>query len=84
MAKAHTYAARVEDWDRFFEAFLTYKEAAGIVSSATALLAICDLVEAHLATLETQAHDASGTARSADAGVPAAGEAPETGPTDLG
>ena len=43
------YAARLEDFDCFFEGFLQYKEAAGIVNSSTAFLAICEVMEAWLA-----------------------------------
>jgi hypothetical protein len=42
------YASKVEDFDRFFAVLLKYKEAAGIINSSTALLAICDIVETWL------------------------------------
>jgi len=45
----HRFAARVDDFDRFFDLLLSYKEAHNIVNSATALLAMCEIVEAHLA-----------------------------------
>jgi len=38
-------AARFEDFDRFFEMLLTYKEAAGILNTGTALLALTELAE---------------------------------------
>lgn len=42
-------AARLEDFDRFFDALLSYKEAAGIVNTGTALLAMTEIIEAWLA-----------------------------------
>jgi hypothetical protein len=48
-AKHQRFAARFEDWERFWDVLLTYKEAAGIKNTATALLAMCEIVEQHLA-----------------------------------
>jgi hypothetical protein len=42
-------AARFEDFDRFFDALLDFKEAAGILNTATAFLAMIDVIEAWLA-----------------------------------
>lgn len=42
-------AARYEDFDRFFETLLSYKEASGIVNTATAVGAMMDIVEAWMA-----------------------------------
>lgn len=42
-------AARCEDFDRFFEMLLQFKEAAGIVNTGTAVLAMMDIVEAWIA-----------------------------------
>jgi hypothetical protein len=51
------FAARIEDYERFFNALLDFKEAKQIMNSATAVLAICDLVEEYLAELATAADD---------------------------
>jgi hypothetical protein len=51
------FAARIEDYERFFNALLDFKEAKQIMNSATAVLAICDLVEEHLAELATADDD---------------------------
>ena len=47
--KAKRYAAQTEQFDRFVDRLMDFKEAAGIYNSATALLAILDIVEAWLA-----------------------------------
>lgn len=47
--KRARFAARLEDFDRFFELLLGFKEAKGIMNTATAILAICEIVEEHLA-----------------------------------
>jgi hypothetical protein len=39
-------AAQYADFDRFFETLLTFKEASGIVNSATAFMAMIEIVEA--------------------------------------
>lgn len=38
-------AARIEDFDRFFEVLLTYKESSHIINTATAFLSIIEIVE---------------------------------------
>lgn len=38
------FAARVEDFDKFFETLLDFKEASGIVSTSTAFLAMIEIV----------------------------------------
>ncbi len=48
--EAVRYAARLADFDRFFETLLKVKEAEGIVNSATAVLRMVEIVEAHLQT----------------------------------
>lgn len=47
--EALRYAARLADFDRFFEALLKCKEAEGIVNSATAVLRMVEIVEEYLA-----------------------------------
>ena len=42
-------ATRYEDFDRFFEMLLTYKEAAGIINTGTALMAMIEIIEAWIA-----------------------------------
>lgn len=39
------FAGRLEDFDHFFDTLLDFKEAAGIVNTATAFMAIIDIVE---------------------------------------
>jgi hypothetical protein len=51
--EAVRYAARLADFDRFFEALLKVKEVEGIVNSATAVLRMVEIVEAHLADEST-------------------------------
>ena len=51
--EALRYAARLADFDRFFEALLKVKEAEGIVNSATAVLRMVEIVEEHLQTATT-------------------------------
>jgi hypothetical protein len=46
--EALRYAARLADFDRFFEALLKVKEVEGIVNSATAVLRMVEIVEEHL------------------------------------
>lgn len=43
------YAAQIEQFDRFVDRLMDFKEAAGIYNSATAILAILDIVEEWLA-----------------------------------
>ncbi len=43
------YAARMADFESFFEALLKCKEAEGIVNSATAVLRMVEIVEGYLA-----------------------------------
>lgn len=47
--KGRYYAAQAEQFERFIERLMDFKEAAGIYNSATAILAILDIVEAWLA-----------------------------------
>jgi hypothetical protein len=42
------FAARYEDFDRFFETLLEFKEAQGIINTATAFTAMIEIVEAWL------------------------------------
>lgn len=42
------YAGRLDDFDRFIEMLLNFKEASGIYNSATAMLSIMEIVEAWL------------------------------------
>jgi len=42
-------AARIQDFNRFFDVLLTFKEAKGILNTGTALLAMLDIVEEWLA-----------------------------------
>ncbi len=48
-ATRHRFAGRLQEWDSFFEMLLTFKEAAGIVNTSTAFLAIIDIVEEWIA-----------------------------------
>jgi hypothetical protein len=45
-------AARYEDFDSFFETLLEFKEATGIVNTATAMGAMIEIVEQWLADQE--------------------------------
>ncbi len=54
-------AAPVEDFDRFFEMLLTFKEASGILNTGTAFRAMMDIVEAWIAEHIAAEHDASET-----------------------
>jgi hypothetical protein len=47
-AKRPRFAARFEEWERFWDVLLTFKEAEGIKNTATALLAMIEIVERHL------------------------------------
>ncbi len=47
--RAERYAAQVEQFDRFIDRLMDFKEAAGIYNSATAMLAILDIVDEWLA-----------------------------------
>lgn len=47
--KVHYWLAPLETFDRFFDALLDFKEAANIVNTGTAILAMMDIVEAWLA-----------------------------------
>lgn len=49
------FAARLAEFERFFEALLKCKEAEGIVNSATAMLRMVEIVEEYLADKEQQA-----------------------------
>lgn len=49
LAKHRRFAGRLEDFDQFFDTLLTFKEASGIVNSATAFVAIIEILEAWLA-----------------------------------
>lgn len=50
LGKVHgvRHAAPREEWERFFEMLLTFKEAAGIINSATALLRMVEVIEEYL------------------------------------
>jgi len=48
-SKKVRYAAQAEQFDRFVDKLMDFKEVAGIYNSATAILAILDIVEAWLA-----------------------------------
>lgn len=48
--KRTRYAAQVEQFDRFVDRLMDFKEASGIYNSATAILAILDMVEEWLAS----------------------------------
>jgi hypothetical protein len=50
-------AARVEEFDRFFEALLDFKEAANIVNTATAFMAMVEIVEEWLAEHNENEHE---------------------------
>ena len=52
------FAAKYEDFDRFFEALLSFKEATGIVNTATAFMALIELAEAYIAEHKQAEHDA--------------------------
>lgn len=67
--KGQRYAAQAEQFDRFVERLMDFKEAAGIYNSATAILAILDIVEAWLAQ---QAAEALGVDMEMSSGQPAA------------
>lgn len=49
------YVGRMEEFDRFIEGLLNFKEASGVYNSATAMLAIVEIVEAWLAEQANQA-----------------------------
>ena len=49
-AKHPRLLAPLEQFDRFFETLLSYKDAANILNSGTALLAMCDIVDDWLMT----------------------------------
>lgn len=54
------WLAQVETFDRFFDALLSFKEAANIVNTGTALLAMTEIVETWLAEQQKVEHDAAG------------------------
>lgn len=63
-ANRHRFAADVADWDRFFDGFLSFKEATGIYNSATAFKALIEIAATHVAQLEAEAAQAQADALS--------------------
>ena len=57
--KVHHWLAPVEEFDRFFGTLLDFKEAANIVNTGTAILAMTDIVEAWIAEHHEAEHDGS-------------------------
>lgn len=53
-AKKRQWVSRYDDFDRFFNVLLDYKEAANVVNTATALVLLCDLAEEWLAAQQAQ------------------------------
>ena len=52
------YAARLEDFERFFETLLRVKEVEGIINSATAVLRMVEIAEEYIARKEDEATEA--------------------------
>lgn len=51
------FAARYEEFDRFFEALLSFKEAANIVNTGTAIMAMIEIVETWIAEHNAVEHN---------------------------
>jgi len=59
LGKGRRWAARVEDFDRFFDALLAFKEAAGMLNTATAFVGIVEIVQEWLLSAGGESADDS-------------------------